>query len=457
MDSIAEEAFKNNCSLFYDKKNSRYHTVDEIKSKTRCRLSNNKKNMLYVKRDDKDEYDFVSQTKLATHGCVSNYNRYHNPDNSRPLDLKNDLLSRCSSDTFSDINSDYDNLIKYSYELADELHVDPLIKQFIINLIIYTNITREGLRELYNGAFVIIRDKGFLYNRFKCPGKARICDLTKLIPESSHDSLHKDKQYRIGKGVLYNCGQDGKCNKNEFNTVFDLLVGTSPLEYFYGDTWIQFEYSNLLTSWNKWGLHAYSLFHHIATEQNIGPLGNSYYAEYEKPLILEICKPDICRETTCQPVPCVRPNINLHEYSDNFIRTNNISIGDYKDIKDFIKSKFSLTNKITLKVVKEKIQKYINHCDIRDDFCGLCEKIILYLNILAETNHNNYHREEIIEIMFLINYYIEQVRNSNDETTINEIERKINERYHSRGGGKRGFTVKKAIHNKRHRKTKRRY
>jgi hypothetical protein len=78
---------------------------------------------------------------------------------------------------------------------------------------------------------------------------------------------------------------------------------------------------------------------------------------------------------------------------------------------------------------------------------------------LAETNHNNYHREEIIEIMFLINYYIEQVRNSNDETTINEIERKINERYHSRlrGGGKRGFTVKKAIHNKRHRKTKRLY
>ena len=444
MDPTAEVAFKQNCYMFYDRINNRYKTVDDIKQKSRCQLTKNKRKMLYLKRDGSEEYDFISKKKLADYGCVNNYNQYINPDKSRPLDLDNDLLINCSSNSFRDINADYDDLLKYAYAISDELHVDELIKEFIINLVIYTNINKEGLEELFKGAFVIIRDKGFIYNKFKCPDKARICDVKKFIAESSHDSLHKDNQYRIGNGIIYACDEDGKCNKTKSNNVFDLLVGTSPLEYFYGDTWIQFEYANLLTPWNKWALHAYSTARYFMFKKNVGPLGDSEYAEYTKPLILDICNIENCSQPICEPIPCVRPNINLFEYSENFIRQFNISFESYKNIKNFIKSELNKNGEFTLSDIKKKFENYEERylSEYIEESQGTTdENFILTKNLLPYINEivgprKKYDREEIIEIMFLINYYIEQGLSPN-ENIINDIKSKLAERYPLSTGGRK--------------------
>ena len=82
--------------------------------------------------------------------------------------LENALETNCSKNAFQDLNPQFNKLLNYSYKLAEELHVDSLIKRFIIDLILYTNINEFGLQELYKGAFIIIRDGGFFYKRYKC-------------------------------------------------------------------------------------------------------------------------------------------------------------------------------------------------------------------------------------------------------------------------------------------------
>jgi hypothetical protein len=456
-----EETHKQNCYFFYDTKNNRHKTVEEIKDKFKCQKTKNGRKMLYAKRDNTEEYDFVSQTKLRDYNCVLNYNSNFNPEKDSPNHKNLDteaLLENCSDNSFRDINPDYDKLLQYAYRLSDELHVDEEIKKFVVDLVVYTNINKEGLDELYKGAFVIIRDKGFFYNRFKC-GTARICDTKKFLSESSHDSLYKDPQYRIGNGVLYNCDENGICDKNQSNTVFDLLIGTSPNNYFYGDTWMQFEYANLLTIWNKYALHVYSFVKHKWTGQNVGPLGESVYAEYVKPLILEICNPAVCTNPPCEPVPCVRPKINLQEYSETFLRENNISIQDYKDIKDFIKSKFGSTSRIKIADIKKEMSDYIKAYDdyqkaVRDDDDTtniryttreqylLCKSMIPYIDSLSETDNYNYDRDEIIEIMFLIFYYFKE-----NKTNYTELKNIIDQRYASsrKTGGKRNKRKTKSL------------
>jgi hypothetical protein len=462
----AREAYKQNCYFFYDSKNNRDKTLQEIKEKFKCQLSKNNRKMLYAKRDDKNEYDFVSQKELGNNLCISNYNNYFNSE-SQKLNLETDLLSNCSKNSFRTINEDYDKLLQYAYQLSDELHVDEQIKQFVIDLVVYTNINKEGLKELYKGAFVIIRDKGFFYNRFKCES-ARMCNIKQWIPESSHDSLHKDNQYRIGNGIIYNCDENGICNKNESNNAFDLLIGTSPINDFYGDTWIQFEYANLLTAWNKWALHAYSTFRHVRTQKNIGPLGESEYAEYVKPLILEICKPASCEQAPCEPIPCVRPKIDLENYSNTFITQKNIILPDYKLIKNFIKSKFGYNNRISINQIKDSIEKefeeifdplhYVpdkteTQTESQIEFENLLKKLEPYVIELAKVDNFKYDREQIIEIMFLI-YYYANLNNTNYAEMIDEI----NTRYSSNrttGGKKTRRNKKKITNKKKYKKTRR--
>lgn len=457
MDTVAKEKYINNCYFFYDSKNNRDKTPQEIKDNFKCQLSKNNRKMLYSKRDDKNEYDYISQEKMIRGLCMNNYNTYINSEENLELE---DLYRNCSKNSFRTINEDYDKLLQYANELSQELQVDEQIKKFIIDLIVYTNINKEGLEELYKGAFIIIRDKGFFYNRFKCES-SRICNTKKFLSESSHDSLYKDPQYRIGNGVLYNCDENGMCNRNQSNNVFDLLIGTSPNNYFYGDTWIQFEYANLLTQWNKYGLHAYSFFKHKASGKNVGPLGESEYAEYVKPLILEVCNPISCETLPCKPIPCVRPKINLHEYSVNFLRENNISIQDYKDIKDFIKSNFNSTARIKFVDIKKSLKDYIEDYKeyqeaLRDlDYRRsgsikstsrqqyvLCKAMLPYINSLSETDNFTYDRDEIIEIMFLIFYYFKE-----HKTNYTELKSIIDERYSSsrKTGGKRNKRKTKSL------------
>ncbi len=452
----AREAYKENCNFFYDSKNNRDKTPQEIKDNFKCQLSKNNRRMLYSKRDDKNEYDYISQEKMRTGSCINNYNTYLNSQEKLELE---DLYGNCSKNSFRTVNEDYDKLLQYAYELSEELQVDEQIKKFVIDLIVYTNINKIGLEELYKGAFIIIRDKGFFYNRFKCES-SRICNTKKFLSESSHDSLYKDKQYRIGNGVLYNCDDNGMCNKNQSNSVFDLLIGTSPINYFYGDTWVQFEYANLLTNWNKFGLHAYSFIKHKWSGQNVGPLGQSLYAEYVKPLILEVCDPISCKTSQCKPIPCVRPNINLKEYSDNFLSENNILIHDYKDIKDFVKS-FGSNDRIKFTDIKNKIEKNIEKYDdyeeamddldyrsvsiikpVTDEQYVIYKSMLPYINSLSETDNFTYDRDEIIEIMFLIFYYFKE-----HKTNYAELKSIIDKRYSSsrKMGGKRNKRKTKSL------------
>ena len=76
--------------------------------------------------------------------------------------------------------------------------------------------------------------------------------------------------------------------KDKSNSSFDVLIGTSIIEPFYGCTWFQFEYANLNNAYNKYLLHGYSYAKHVWSKQNVGPLGESKYAEYVDILILDV-------------------------------------------------------------------------------------------------------------------------------------------------------------------------
>jgi hypothetical protein len=435
MNHNAENSLKRNCYFLYDKEKNKYKTTKQIKDKFKCQLTKKGHKKLYVKRDNKNIYDFVSQTKLIENGCITNYNKYLDPEKKvkghKQLKLT-DLFTDCSKNTFKETNPEYDRLLNYSYELSDKLKVDELIKKFITELIIYTNLNKNGLDELYKGAFIIIRDKGFFYNKFKCES-SRICDVKKFISESSHDSLHKNPQYRIGNGVLYHCNENGTCDENKQNSVFDLLIGTSPIDHFYGDTWIQFEYANLLTVWNKYTLHAYSFIIHKLTGKNVGPLGESDYAEYKKPLILEICNPTNCNKNICDPVPCVRPLINLNNYSQDFLKSKKINMSEYKQVKDLVKSIFDSKTKYSIQNIILELDDYIeihNNPNLfvstrtSHNYYDIITMILPYIKQLVSLKPYQYDREEIIELVFLaFSLY------KNNNVNYNEFKTTIKKRY----------------------------
>lgn len=449
----AYEKYKGNC-YFFTKENDQHKTTAEILNDFRCqqlKTKNDKvQNRLYLKQNDK--LFFVPQTKINE--CITNYNQYIDPErnqlNHKELESQ-DFLNKCSENTLNEVNIDSVSLLKYANDLSEQANVDENIKQFITELIEYTNINKEGIKELYNGAFIIIRDNGYFYNKFKCNG--RECKTKLLASESSHNSLSKDPQYRIGQGTIYTC-EDDKCNIDSSNNFFDLLIGTSPINYFYGDTWIQFEYANLLTIWNKWALHLVAYLKHRKTKKNIGPMGESEYVEYVKPLILNICKQPNCTNEPCEPIHCVTSNVDLKAESNKYLIDNNIVMNDYRIIKDLIQSYFSYAvnygifrtspSEITMlnvkKIVENYIEKYEDYIEAKRDINVysralkysetnkeiylMCKKLLPYLNYLSENDNFKYNREQIIEIMFLIYYYI----NTNN-TNYAELKTKIDERY----------------------------
>jgi hypothetical protein len=391
------------CVPFYDKKTRKNKPRQQVKEDFKCQLDKSGNRMLYFKKDE-NEFDSISKNKLNKTKCIQKYN-HQNPEPPLQID---DLVTNCSRDAFNDLNPEYVRLLTYHDQLTEQLEVDPQISKFILNIIMYTNINYEGLQELYKGAFVIIQDNGFFYSNFKCPD--RICDTRKLVSESSHESVYKTPQYRIGNGVLYNCSSDGKCSKlpADTNKVFDLLIGTSVLPLFYGNTWFQFEYANLLTPWNKWALHAYSFIQYKIHSQNIGPLGNSPYLEYTQPLVLSVCYP--CEDKKCDPVPCVRSKINLNVYSVDILQKNNVRLREYKQIKDYIKSNFGHTN-ITLHAVIKSIMDVYEASTSADLTISTQVTLIpevynLLPSLQRIVTETQYNREEIIEILFFIHYYI---------------------------------------------------
>ena len=452
-DSNARDIFNNNCYPFYDKTENRYRNKQEVLDNIVCQTDSRGARYIYF-RKNASEYHRLSSAQLRDHGCINNYNSYYDPSKDEPGHVVltvDDLHQNCSNTALEPINPDSIILLDYVNSLRDRLHaeVDETIKSFINDLIKYTNLNREGLDEIFKGAFTIIRDKGFFFNRYKCSPASRECNTKILLSESSHDSLHKDTQYRLGNRILYKCTEDGTCDTDNPNDFFDLLVGTSPIPEFYGDTWFQFEYANLLTSWNKYTLHAIAYGKHVSTKKNVGPFGESDYAEYVKPFILDICNYNDCTEDVCKPIPCVKPIVDLKKRSDRYISENNINITRYKVIKNFIKILLDSTTKVTLTNVLDffiaETKNKVSRIDVR--YLLFLEKICEYLSHLF--NSFSYDREQITEIIFLIVYYIK----TNNEN-YDELNRIITKRYHETSpiGGKNKTKTKK--HNKKTRKYK---
>jgi hypothetical protein len=349
--------------------------------------------------------------------------------------------SLCNSDKgFKDINPDYDGLISYAHDLESKLEVDTLIKEFIMKLILYTNINRDGLREIYNGAFVIIQDEGFFYDSIvteKNSDKLRVCITKKSIPDTSHDSVHTAPQYRIGRGILYDC-REGTCDVTRSNSSFDCLIGKSPIPDLYGNTWFQFEYANLLGLWNV-VLHGLSFVRHKVSGKNVGPLGKSEYAEYVKPLILTVCNEcDDDRLAECIPLQCVKQRIDLHEYSSNFLSRVKLSLPDYTHVrlKSFVTANFYKGYKMSFSQLHHAIGDHIFHANSSDESSSGDTSHLTQVNMIApyveflqeqeqkQDSHMRYDIDIIQEIVFLLFYYA-----THDNIDYDEILRTIRSKY----------------------------
>ena len=403
IDKEANKKYDNNCYFFTGNPTP---TIQQIKNRFICRR-NEKTTQLYAQdRNDKTQYNYIPRTYLTKHSCLTNYNNYFNKER---VPLTFDTL--CDADKgVRDINPDYDILINYAYELESRLDVDPLIKEFIKKLILYTNIDRDGLSEIYKGAFVVIQDKGFFYDDIvkdeKNSSKIRICNTKKLIPDSSHDSVYDSPQYRLGNGILYDCDVEGRCDLDKKNESFDCLIGKSPIPDLYGNTWFQFEYANLVGLWNKVFLHGVSFVKHKVSEQNVGPLGTSGYAEYVRPLILSVCGCDDSSATQCIPLQCVKQKINLHDYSSNFLTRTNLSLPSYQRIrlKNFIPRSMFINYRMSLSGLRDAIDgKTIEQLTA----------IAPYVNYIQ--SETRYDINIIQEIVFLLFYHATHANRNYDE------------------------------------------
>jgi hypothetical protein len=401
-----KENFKEQCYFFYGEPNP--PTVQEIKDRLKCVKDKKGRRHLYARYDD--HYRNVSVEQMREGTCISRYNMYFKPGESDGANLTEDALyESCDSESgFKDVNKDFDNLMQYANELATAANVDKTVHSFVSDLILYTNVNVDGLNELYNGAYTIIRDNGFFYNKFfKENG---VCNISGLVPESSHDSLKKFPQYRFGNGALYSC-TDGRCDTKKANSMFDLLVGKSPNPHFYGDTWFQFEYANIKSVKNKL-FHVASYFKHKATGQNVGPLGISKYLEYSRPLILSVCCSGSGGDSAaCSPVPCVGPDVNLHEESSAFLRSLLISMPEYERLKKFTHMHVG-KRQITFGDFANITVKYFTDCEtfgsgVFKPLQSVCEipemrMVLSYIVELSKIDHRAYDNIEMVENVFLI-------------------------------------------------------
>tara|TARA_B110000037_G_C17113370_1_gene502750 strand:+ start:941 stop:2152 length:1212 start_codon:yes stop_codon:yes gene_type:complete len=217
-----------------------------------------------------------------------------------------------------------------------------------------TNIDIIGLKEILNGGYTVIEnDNGNLYYR--------VCQLAKQerdiergtapyfvsgkrishTPESSHDSCPSrgenakcitpsDKdQIRMGQGLLYDCNENGVCNRNKSSKFFDLIVGVQCLDGKKGhkNTWFQFEYARMTGSTvvekvtNKYLLHVYSFLCYVATActKNQGTFGTSRFVENGRYYRLLMNNNNTTNITSSQDV---RNNLNIitEEEKKNFIK-----------------------------------------------------------------------------------------------------------------------------------------
>jgi len=196
--------------------------------------------------------------------------------------------------------------------------VNEKIFEFLKELITLTNINKNSLDEILNGAFTIINDGGYFFNKYE--GKGVIVRSPVYVHMSSHWS--NDEQHRNGDAYLYNL-------ENKQNTTFDLLMGTSVLPDFQGNTWFQFENSRTTTLATK-AIHSLDFINYLnpfRETKNIGPFGKSEHIELagKGPLLLDKCNIENEEE-------CIFINSNPIENSENYWKNTPINIANYNQL-----------------------------------------------------------------------------------------------------------------------------
>jgi hypothetical protein len=405
------------------------NSVGTLKSKKQLKRSFKCKNQkIYAK---KNNFTYLLYPEEKLNDCVTEYN-----STQKQIQIEiDDIYPRCRDDTFDDINPDVVNLYTYLEQLALELKIDRTVYEFMQYLITYTNISIEVLNEMLKGAFIVIRDNGFIFNKFSRNPNSRKCNLSGRMPESSHNSV--GDQYRIGNGIIYNCDTDtGECIKTKSNSVFDLLIGTSIIEPFYGCTWFQFEYANLNNSYNKYWLHAVAYAKYKFKNKNVGPLGESRYAEYVDILILDVCYDD-CEK--CDPTPCITRKQDIFTTSYDFLNDNRIVLSEYNALKTIIKIP---KGNHTLTEVYELIDDYIfeNEEELSPSVYDILTNISYYMKKLGIDN--TFSQNECLCILFLIYYYIPFKKT---KKYLPIIKAKIQDRYIFEGGKLKNKNKNKTI------------
>lgn len=277
----------------FKKGDGRWRTVPEIREHLVCVPDRRKTNQYFhvSKRDKKNNaYEYFGLEKDMNR-CVNIYNEM--TDQSVTLEA----LADCDITKIANANPDYALMLQYLQNLYETGVVSTTVLQFLQNLVEYTNLTMPCLQEIINGAFTIIRgDTGYFYEIYKTSQDATQCSEWLCgIAETSHDSI--ENQYRLGQRSMVGTQLIEDRENAPISHIFDLLVGTSVLPGdLHGSTWFQFEYARLTGDTlfralqNRLFEHLISFVKYKASGKNQGVFGGSPYAEYNRPLILDLCK-----------------------------------------------------------------------------------------------------------------------------------------------------------------------
>lgn len=225
----------------------------------------------------------------------------------KKISLEQDLQGANTTREKGVIAEDIKTVVKLTKQISN-VNIPPIkdtqniklsnhIYDFIEDLLLYTNITYEKLKEIFRGAFVIIRgDKKSFYEKYN--NVKYIYQIAKLSDGTTSHKSGEENQLRLGAGDLISCGDVCKKTSN----FFDLLVGTTDESHSYdkgdssSDTWFQFEYAKNDTE-NK-DKHFISTIVHLQTYRNVGPFGTSKYTDKTKKYLdLDVCdstNSDVC-------------------------------------------------------------------------------------------------------------------------------------------------------------------
>lgn len=280
------------CVPFVKAEGKVWRSPAEIREHLVCVQDRRRDNQYYHVRKlqhNNNAYDhFGDEEKMQT--CLGAYNR----STGNAVVLSD--LADCELAKVASANPDYAYMLQYLQKLNDTGLASDTVLDFLQSLIEYTNIRMASLKEILNGAFTIIRgDGGHFYHTFRQSEDAIECsEWVCGIAETSHDSM--TPQYRLGnKSMLGPDVLSDEANA-QVSTIFDLLVGQSVLPGdLAGSTWFQFEYARLTGEdmtralWNRVGEHLIAFVKYKWTGRNQGIFGGSKYAEYNQPLILDLC------------------------------------------------------------------------------------------------------------------------------------------------------------------------